>query len=103
VLSYTEPNNFCEARVSAAAAKYAIGRHSRRQAHYFLNLSIARQKRYREGGARPMKGETEAKDDAALDRGVSAGVSSLVDKDLLFFRQSPGTQRERRTALASLI
>jgi hypothetical protein len=81
----TEPNNFCEARVSAPAGQYTIGRHSRRQAHYFLNLLIARQKRYREGGARPMKGETEAKGDAALGRGASARVISLGDKDLLFF------------------
>ena len=50
-----------------------------------------------------MKGETEVKGDAALDRGASARVISLGDKDLLFLRQSPGTQRERRTALASLI
>jgi hypothetical protein len=50
-----------------------------------------------------MKGETEAKGDAALDRGASARVISLSDKDLLVLRQSPGTQRERRMALASLI
>ena len=50
-----------------------------------------------------MKGETEAKNDAKLDRGARNRVIPLGGADLVTFRQSPDTQRKRRSAAVSLI
>jgi hypothetical protein len=48
-----------------------------------------------------MKGEAEAKSDAELDRRASSRVISLGNEELLSVRQSPDTQRERRSATAA--
>jgi hypothetical protein len=71
------------------AGQHAVGGHLRRQAHYFLNLLIGCEQRYRQGGARPVKGEAEAKSDAELDRAASSRVSPLGNEDLLALPQSP--------------
>ena len=48
-----------------------------------------------------MKGKTEAKRNAELDRAASTRVSLLGNEDLPSVRQSPGTLRGRRSAAAT--
>lgn len=48
-----------------------------------------------------MKGETEGKSDPEPDRRASRRVISLGNEDLRSVRQSPDTQRERRSAAAA--
>jgi hypothetical protein len=51
-----------------------------------------------------MKGKTEAKSDAELDRAARSRVDLLGNEDLPSVRKSPGTQREiKSTAASSLI
>ena len=50
-----------------------------------------------------MKGKAEAKSDAELDRAAGSRISPLGNEDLPSVRQSPGTQRERKSAATSLI
>ena len=97
MLEYTEPDSFayseCTARITlfhAVVMSVIAGQSRSRRTHYCLNFNRAL-RRYRYGGARPMKGAMEGKRGSEPGLGTIRQSIALGDKDPHSARQSPGS------------